>query len=213
MNDFDLVIFDCDGVLIDSERLAVRLESEIFTAMGWAISEVEAIERFVGHPDTHIQAELERHIGRSVDWDLEFAPIYREVFESELVLVDGVADMLDAIELPTCIASNSIRENLEANLRLTGIFERFEGRIYSAEEIGRGKPAPDVFLHAANEMGFDPNRCAVVEDSFAGVTAALAANMKVFAFAGGVTSPAKLKRDGVVIFQRMSQLPALLVGD
>lgn len=210
MRPFELVIFDCDGVLIDSERLAVRLEAQIFTDMGWPMTESEAIERFVGHPDTVIQADVERHLGRTVDWEAEFIPLYKDLFERELLLVDGVAEMLARISLPTCVASNSVRSSLEANLQLTGLFERFDGRIYCAEEVGRGKPAPDVFLHAARSMGVDPSRCVVVEDSAAGVAAALAANMAVCAFAGGVTHRSRLEGDGVVVFDHMSELADLL---
>lgn len=210
MTAYELVIFDCDGVLIDSERLAVRLESQIFTDLGWPMTESEAIERFLGHPDTMIQAELERHLGRPVDWENEFIPLYRDLFERELVLVNGVAEMLARISLPTCVASNSVRTSLETNLHLTGLFERFEGHIFCAEEIGRGKPAPDVFLHAARSMGVDPSRCVVVEDSAAGVTAARAAGMAVCAFAGGLTHRSKLEGDGVVIFDDMSELVDLI---
>lgn len=213
MDSFELVIFDCDGVLIDSERLAVRLESQLFTDMGWPMTESEATERFVGHPDTVIQTELERHLGRPVDWENEFIPLYKDLFERELVLVRGVADMLERITLPTCIASNSLRASLEANLYLTGLFERFEGRIFCAEEVGRGKPAPDVFLHAARTMGIDPSRCVVVEDSAAGVAAARAAGMAVCAFAGGVTPRSRLEGDGVVIFEDMGELAALVHQD
>ena len=212
MTAFDLVIFDCDGVLIDSERLAVRLESQIFTDLGWPMTESEAIEHFLGHPDTLIQAELERHLGRTVDWEHEFIPLYRDLFERELVLVKGVAEMLARISLPTCVASNSVRTSLEANLRLTGLFERFEGHIFCAEEVGRGKPAPDVFLHAAHSMGVDLARCVVVEDSAAGVTAARAAGMAVRAFAGGLTHRSKLEGDGVVIFDDMSELADLIAA-
>ncbi|HUV57225.1 MAG TPA: HAD-IA family hydrolase [Acidimicrobiales bacterium] len=210
MHPFELVIFDCDGVLVDSERLAVRLESQIFTNLGWPMTEAEAVERFVGHPDTMIQAELERHLGRPVDWENEFIPLYKDLFERELVLVKGVAEMLADISLPTCVASNSVRTSLEANLHLTGLFEHFEGRIFCAEEVGRGKPAPDVFLHAARTMGVDSSRCVVVEDSAAGITAARAAGMAVRAFAGGLIHRSLLEGDGVVIFDDMSQLAGLI---
>jgi HAD superfamily hydrolase (TIGR01509 family) len=209
----DLVIFDCDGVLVDSERLAVRIEAEVISALGWPLTEAEVIERFVGRSDAYMQAEIERHIGTAVDWEADFAPRYRETFERELTPVDGVIDALDAIDaiaIPTCIASSGTHDRLRFTLGLTGLSERFEGRIFSASEVANGKPAPDLFLHAAARMGYEPARCAVIEDSVAGVEAAIAAGMPVFAFSGGVTDAATLRRDGAVVFADMRSLPAQL---
>jgi HAD superfamily hydrolase (TIGR01509 family) len=206
----DLVIFDCDGVLVDSERLAVRVEAEVISALGWALSESEIVERFVGRSDAYMQAEIERHIGRLVDWDAEFAPRYRDVFERELVSVDGVVDALDAIKTATCVASSGVHEKLRFTLGLTGLYDRFAGRIFSASEVANGKPAPDLFLHAAMRMGATPAHCAVIEDSVAGVDAGTAAGMRVFAFAGGVTPAPRLRRAGVVVFDDMRALPGLL---
>jgi HAD superfamily hydrolase (TIGR01509 family) len=206
----DLVIFDCDGVLVDSERLAVRIEAEVISSLGWPLTEPEIVERFVGRSDSYMQAEIERRIGRAVDWDVEFAPRYREVFERELTPVSGVVDALDAITTATCVASSGTHEKLRFTLGLTGLYDRFAGRIFSVTEVANGKPAPDLFLHAANRMGVGPVRCAVVEDSVAGIQAGVAAGMQVFGFAGGVTDAAKLRRDGVHVFDDMRSLAALL---
>jgi HAD superfamily hydrolase (TIGR01509 family) len=206
----DLVIFDCDGVLVDSERLAVRIEAEVISSLGWPLTEAEIIERFVGRSDAYMQGEIERHIGKAVDWEADFAPRYRETFERELTPVDGVIDALDAITIPTCVASSGTHDRLRFTLGLTGLYERFEGRIFSASEVVNGKPAPDLFLYAATRMGFAPPRCAVIEDSVAGVEAATAAGMPVFAYSGGVTDAATLRRDGVVVFSDMRSLPARL---
>ena len=187
----ELVIFDCDGVLVDSERLAVRIEAEVITSLGWPLEESEIIDRFVGRSDADMQAEIERHIGRAVDWEVEFAPRYRDVFERELVPVDGVIDALDVIDatqVATCVASSGTHEKLRFTLGLTGLHDRFAGRIFSASEVANGKPAPDLFLLAAARMDVEPARCAIVEDSVAGVAAGTAAGMQVFAFA--VESPA-----------------------
>jgi HAD superfamily hydrolase (TIGR01509 family) len=210
MAPIDLVIFDCDGVLVDSERLAVRVEAEVISALGWPLAESEIVERFVGRSDAYMQAEIERQIGRPVDWEADFAPRYRDVFERELAPVDGIVDALDAITIRTCVASSGTHERLRLTLGLTGLYDRFAGRIFSASEVANGKPAPDLFLHAATRMGTEPARCAVIEDSVAGVEAATAAGMRVFAFAGGVTAAAKLRRGAVVVFDDMRSLPALL---
>jgi HAD superfamily hydrolase (TIGR01509 family) len=207
---FELVIFDCDGVLVDSERLAIRSEARILANLGWRLDESEIIERFVGRSASYMQAEVERHIGRPLDWEAEFEPEYRAIFARELVAVDGVVEALDAISTPTCVASSSSLEKLTFTLGLTGLLDRFVGRLFSVDEVALGKPAPDVFLHAAAKMGAQPRRCAVIEDSVAGVAAGLAAGMAVYGFAGGVTSARVLRRDGVTVFANMSELPALL---
>lgn len=208
----DLVIFDCDGVLVDSERLAVRTEAAVLEELGWPLSEDEIVERYVGRSASYMQGDIERHLGRRIDWDAEFEARYAAVFRAELEPVAGVADALDRIALPTCVASSGSVAKVRRSLGLTGLLERFDGRIFSAEEVARGKPAPDLFLHAARHMGAVPRRCAVVEDSVAGVEAGLAAGMAVFAFGGGVTHASRLGLPGAVVFDDMGQLPRLLGG-
>ncbi len=210
MNQFDLVIFDCDGVLVDSERLAVRTEVRILERLGWPLTESEVIDRFVGRSAQYMQSEIERKIGRAVNWGVEFEPWYRQAYESELEPVVGIEDALDRIELPVCVASSGSHEKMAFTLGLTGLFDRFAGKIFSVDEVEHGKPAPDIFLHAAERMGADPVRCAVVEDSASGVSAGVAAGMTVFGFAGGVTAAKKLTREGVSVFSHMTVLPDLL---
>ncbi|MEX2582128.1 MAG: HAD-IA family hydrolase, partial [Gemmatimonadota bacterium] len=151
-------------------------------------------------------------LGRSLahDWEAAFQPLYRSVFESELKPVDGIIEALDRIDHRICVASSGAHEKMDLTLGLTGLRERFAGRIFSATDVARGKPAPDLFLHAAESMGADPASCVVVEDSALGVRAARAAGMRVFAYAGGVTPAAKLAGPGTVVFDDMRQLPALL---
>jgi HAD superfamily hydrolase (TIGR01509 family) len=211
-NRFDLVIFDCDGVLVDSERLAVRTEAAILGDLGWPLTEAEIIERFVGRTAIHMHQAIEAQLGRPVDWDAEFEARYDEIFRRELVPVDGIVDVLDQLAVPNCVASSGTHERMDFTLGLTGLLDRFRGRIFSASEVAHGKPAPDIFWHAADRMGVPPNRCAVVEDSVSGVTAGVAAGMSVFGFAGGVTRRAKLARPGVVLFDHMHELTALLSG-
>jgi len=210
---FDLVIFDCDGVLVDSERLAVRTEAEILRGLGWPLTESEIVERFVGRSAAYMHSEIERHLGRRVDWDEEFEARYDEVFRRELAPVPGLVDALDRIGVATCVASSGSHEKMRFTLGLVGLFDRFSGRIFSVDDVDHGKPAPDIFLHAAEQMGVTPDRCAVIEDSVSGVTAGLAAGMAVFAFAGGVTSGAKLALGSAVVFEEMSDLPELLFGE
>ena len=211
---FELVIFDCDGVLVDSERLAVRVECEYLTELGWPLSQAEIVERFMGRTDQYMDDAIEARLGHRlpVDWREQFARRYREAYAAELAPVDGVLDALDRISVPTCVASSGSHDKLRFTLGHTGLYERFEGRIFSGDEVADGKPAPDLFLHAAARMGASPARCAVVEDSRPGVLAARAAGMRAFGYAGGLTPPERLEGHGTVVFQDMRQLPGLLAG-
>jgi HAD superfamily hydrolase (TIGR01509 family) len=166
---FDLVVFDCDGVLVDSERLSIRLDVEFLGALGWSLDEAEVIERWVGKTDRQMRREIEEHLGRDIgaEWDA-FSQRYLAAFAAELREVEGVAEAVDAIQAAgyaTCVASSGGHDKIRRNLALTGLRDRFGERIYSGEDVEHGKPAPDLFLHAATSMGALPARTAVVEDS------------------------------------------------
>lgn len=208
----ELVIFDCDGVLIDSERLAVKVDVLVLRELGWPLSEAEVIERFVGVSNRDTQAAIEAHLGRKLPdrWEERFKPLYEQAFANQLAPVEGVLEALERIALPSCVASSGTHEYLRYTLGLTGLYERFAGRIFSAEDVARGKPAPDLFLHAAERMGAQPTACAVVEDSRSGVEAARAAGMRVLAFAGGLSPVELLEGPNTVLFEEMRELPALL---
>lgn len=210
----ELVIFDCDGVLVDSERLAVKVDVQVLARLGWPLSEAEVIDRFVGVTEEQFRSDIEAHLGHPLDddWDAEFEALYRSAFEKELRPVEGIVDALDRITHPTCVASSGSHEKMRFTLGLTGLYQRFEGRIFSATEVARGKPAPDVFLYAAEHMGTAPSTCVVVEDSVNGVAAARAAGMRVLAYAGGVTPAAKLHGPGTTVFDDMRQVPELVAG-
>ncbi|WP_328540515.1 HAD family hydrolase [Streptomyces sp. NBC_00344] len=211
----ELVIFDCDGVLVDSEHIAVRVDAMSLASLGWPLSEPEIIERFVGRSHADMITEIERHLGYRLPdgWEAEQRRLYREAMEAELTPVDGIVEALEHIQLPTCVASSTSHNGLRHTLGLTGLYTRFEGRIYSATEVANGKPAPDLFLHAARHMGFAPDVCAVVEDSRFGVQAARAAGMRVFGYCGGLTPAEWLHGPGTVVFEDMRDLPALVAKD
>jgi HAD superfamily hydrolase (TIGR01509 family) len=212
---FDLIIFDCDGVLVDSERLSLRVDALFLDRLGWPMAESEIIERFVGRSDADMRAEIEERTGRPIpaDIDREFDRLYRETFEAELRPVDGIVEALDSIVaagVPICVASSGGHAKIRRSLELTGLTGYFGDRIFSAADVAHGKPAPDLFLHAVSQMGAAPSRSAVVEDSAFGVDAAIAAGMRAFAYAGGVTAADRLARPDVVVFEEMRDLPALL---
>ena len=208
----ELVIFDCDGVLIDSERLAVKVDVQVLRELGWPLTEAEVIRRFVGRSDRDAHAEIEAHLGHQLPdgFDEAVEHRYRDAFADALTPVEGVLDALDRIALPTCVASSGTHDHMRFTLGLTGLYERFAGRIFSAQEVANGKPAPDLFLHAAERMATRPAVCAVVEDSRPGVQAARAAGMRVLAFAGGLSAAAVLEGPDTIVFDDMRDLPSLL---
>jgi HAD superfamily hydrolase (TIGR01509 family) len=213
---FDLVIFDCDGVLVDSERLSIGLDAILLERLGWPMSESEIVERFVGRTDASMRAEIEAHLGRDIaaEW-AAFAERYVAAFAAELEPVDGASEAVDAIKatgVATCVASSGDHAKIRRNLAKTGLLDRFDGRIFSADDVEHGKPEPDLFLHAAAVMGFAPARCAVVEDSRHGADAARAAGMRLFAYAGGVTHASALEGPATTVFHDMRELPGLVAG-
>ena len=210
------VLFDCDGVLVDSEKIAVRVDVRVLGELGWVVTEAEVVERFVGRSDAYMRAEVERAIGRPLgdDWDATFNDAYREALAAELEAVDGIVEAIDGVEalgLMTCVASSGTHDKMRFTLGKVGLWDRFEGRISSATEVERGKPAPDLFLLAASRLGVPPAECVVVEDSRPGVEAAVAAGMRAFGYVGGgLVDPSVLEAAGAVVFDDMRDLPTLL---
>lgn len=212
INPIGLVIFDCDGVLVDSERIAVRVNIALGAELGWPLTEAEVIERFIGRSSMSIGEQIAARLGQSVaaTWADRFDLAHREAVDAGLTAVDGINDALDEITQLTCVASSGTHEKMRHTLVRTGLYPRFEGRIFSATEVAHGKPAPDLFLHAAATMGVPPGACVVVEDSQYGVQAARAAGMRCFGYAGGLTPAHRLEGPDTVVFDDMRKLPALL---
>lgn len=208
-----LVIFDCDGVLVDSEVISIDVDQLVLADLGWQIARDEIIARFVGRSHAHFLDVVEEHIGRklSADWEDSYQRLFREALTRDLRPIPGIVDALDSISIPSCVASNGSHEKMQLTLGKTGLLPRFEGRIFSALEVEHGKPAPDLFLLAATVLGHNPSDCVVVEDSVAGVQAGLNAGMKVIAYAGGVTPREWLLIPGVTVIDDMAELPLLLV--
>jgi HAD superfamily hydrolase (TIGR01509 family) len=213
----DLVIFDCDGVLIDSELIACRVDAACLAEIGYAITVEDILDRYVGISAAAMLADLEARSGRKLPAD--FPETLRRrlaaVFDAELAAMPGIEAALDRLRCRSCVASGSTPERLRHSLSLVGLFRRFDPDIFSAAEVHRGKPAPDLFLHAAERMGVSPERCLVIEDSIAGVQAARAAEMTVFGFTGGghcrPGHAERLREEGAShVFADMAELPALL---
>jgi HAD superfamily hydrolase (TIGR01509 family) len=208
---FDLVIFDNDVVLVDSEPVANRVLSALLTEYGLPCTPEESIATFMGHSMAQVRTMVEARLGRPVPAELEaryFEQVFAE-FERSLQPIPGIVDALRSIEPAVCVASSGTHERIRLTLGTTGLWDRFGGRVFSAQDVSRGKPAPDLFLHAARALGADPRRCAVVEDSPAGITAANAAGMTSFAFARLVPAE-RLRHATGAVFADMRRLPALL---
>ncbi len=204
------MIFDCDGVLVDSERLSVGVEVRLLGELGWPIGTDEVVERFVGRSDSHMLAEIERALGRPVpEWTSLYEAALHQAFRQELRPTDGIDEVLDEMErvgVATCVASSGTHEKMALTLGLTGLHDRFADRIFSATEVDNGKPAPDVFLHAADRMGIDPAACVVVEDSPSGVQAARSAGMRCVAHRSGLVPSDRLIGPDTVLIDDLRQL-------
>ncbi len=175
-----LVLFDCDGVLVDSEALVAHVEARLLTAAGFPVSSAEVVARYVGLAEPDMLAAVAADHGRPVPPDLVVAlrTAAAHALATDLVPVVGIVDVLASLTHPRCVASGSSPERLALSLEVTGLARFFPvDAVFSASMVRRGKPAPDLFLHAADRMGADPADCMVVEDSPRGVAAAVAAGM------------------------------------
>ena len=210
----ELIIFDCDGVLVDSEPLSNRVLTDCLNEAGFALSFEEVTRTFIGLTLSRCFAMLEERFGRPVPSDFETVLQERTYarFRAELEAVPGVIDVLDSLDEDghaTCVASSGTMEKMQVSLGVTGLWDRFDGRIFNSAMVPRGKPWPDLFLHAAERMAADPASCIVIEDSLPGVQAARAAGMTVFGYVGGVLAR-PLAVEGAIEFDDMTQLPALI---
>ena len=208
----ELVIFDCDGVLVDSDRISLRIQAERISALGLETTYEDCVRDFLGLGMPATLQILTERLGGPLPpgWEEELHAAVREGFRCELQPVPGVVEALEEINLPICIASSGSQEKMRFTLGLTGLWDRFVGRIYSADEVQRGKPAPDLFLYAASRMGTLPERCVVVEDSPFGVAAAKAAGMSALGYAPD-GSGELLAQEGARAFESMAELPTLLL--
>jgi HAD superfamily hydrolase (TIGR01509 family) len=204
----ELVIFDCDGVLVDTEEIGARISAQALTRLGWALTPQEALDRFLGCTDEYFAQQAELHLGRPLPpgWDDTIETLCDAAYATELKPVPGVETVLDelnALDVPVCVASNGSHDKMRRTLGATGLHSRFDGRIFSARDVARGKPAPDLYLHAAQSMGAEPSRCVVVEDSPRGVEAAQAAGMACIGYAG-LTPATRLAAPGVTVCETMA---------
>ncbi|WP_288393310.1 HAD family hydrolase [uncultured Herbaspirillum sp.] len=201
-----LVIFDCDGTLVDSEVVAARAWSEYVAGYGVTLSPAEALARFRGVSMKWCISHIEQLSGQVLPthFEQELRALMGGMLEQHLQPINGAVEMVEQLRLPFALASNAPHHKIELCLRVTGLLPHFAGRIFSAYDVQRWKPDPALFLFAAERLGVDPPRCAVVEDSLPGVQAALAAGMKVIALQEHGVHPEMPA--GVPVITRLAQL-------
>jgi HAD superfamily hydrolase (TIGR01509 family) len=217
----DLVIFDCDGVLVDSEVISCRAHAATLTRHGYPITEDQVFDRFLGRSMRQATLEVEAELGRSLPDDFH-TQVYAEIFRSFAASLEAtpyIVETLASITLPVCVASSGPPEKISASLNRVGLYGRFAPHIFSAVQVKHGKPAPDLFLFAAEQMAeqmkVSPARCLVIEDSVSGIAAALAAGMTVLGYHGGSHCrpgyAETLRAAGAAVaFDDMRELPDLI---
>ena len=214
---FDLIIFDCDGVLVDSEVISCRVHAEVLTRHGYPITAEQVRQRFLGRTSLDATTEVERELGRPLAeaYELERQTKLFAALAEAVEAIPHLHEALDIIDTRKCVASSAVHEKIFTSLTRAKLYERFAPYIYSGSQVKFGKPAPDLFLFAADQMNVPPARCLVIEDSVAGVTGGMAAGMMVFGFHGGShcgpDTPDTLRAAGAAVtFDDMRQLPDLI---
>jgi HAD superfamily hydrolase (TIGR01509 family) len=217
LNNFDLIIFDCDGVLVDSEVISCRAHADVLTRHGYPITSEQVFDRFLGRSTRQAHLEVEAELGRSLpdDFNAQLQDELYRSFEATLQAVPYIDDALRAITQPVCVASSGSQERMRVSLGRAGLYDKLAPNIFSASQVANGKPAPDLFLFAAERMAAAPGRCLVIEDSIPGITGARAAGMTVLGFHGGShCQPGHaetLRAAGALLtFDDMRQLPGLI---
>lgn len=209
---FELLILDCDGVVVDSEPITTRVLAEMLNELGLSIETGEVAEKFTGHTFARTLELVAELLAAPLPQD--FVASYRErtfaALEAELEPVPGIEAALDQIDIPYCIASNGPHGKMQKTLGIVALLSRFEGRLFSSADVQRGKPFPDLFLFAARHFSVPPCACLVVEDSASGVAAALAAGMTVYGFSGTTPEKTLLAAGAHRVFGQMSELPSLV---
>lgn len=212
MRNCELVIFDCDGVLVDSEAITNRVFGEMLNELGINVTLDDMFELFVGYSMAQCLQIISDRLGKMppADFVENYYHRARVALEAELTAVPGVAEALDQIGLPYCVASSGAQEKMRMTLGITGLLSRFEGKMFSATEVARGKPAPDVFLHAAEKLGVRPAACLVIEDTPPGVAAGVAAGMTVYGYSAQTPAARLLAAGAHRTFDRMVELPIMM---
>ena len=205
------IIFDCDGTLVDSEHVTNQIIAEMAGELGVKMTGEEATATFGGKTLDAVLYKMRELSGKEIpdDWLPRLIKKVSESWKTELNPVNGVRELLENLNIPICVASNGEPRHVKGSLMLTGLKGYFNENVFTASEVNRPKPAPDLFLHAAQKMGFKPKDCVVIEDSIPGVTAAVNANIKVYGLVK-LCSAEELESAGAIPFKTMNELSELL---
>jgi HAD superfamily hydrolase (TIGR01509 family) len=211
---FGLVIFDCDGVLVDSELITNRIFVGMLNELGLALSLEDMFDQFVGRSMPQCLEIIAKLLGRPVP--PHFVEQYQArsatALRAELKAVPDIETVLAALRIPYCVASSGSHEKMQTTLGITGLLPQFRGKMYSVTEVARSKPFPDVFLHAARQQRVAPADCAVIEDTPTGVRAGVAAGMTVFGYCALTPKQRLIDAGARHLFERMRDLPGLISG-
>jgi HAD superfamily hydrolase (TIGR01509 family) len=209
---YELVIFDCDGVVVDSEPIGNRVFRAFLAELGITMTEREVYAQFLGRALADSLAIVEQRLGRRLPADVvaRYRNTRDRTLRAEIQPIDGVERIVSSLRVPYCIASSGDHDKMRATLGATGLLKLFDGRVFSATEVGRAKPAPDVYLHAAERMGVAPSRAVAIEDTVPGVTAARAAGMTVVGFTPLTSAPELVAAGAVATAAHMRELAPLL---
>jgi HAD superfamily hydrolase (TIGR01509 family) len=208
---YKCIIFDCDGVLVDSEEISNSVLIGMANEIGAEIKMDYALENFAGKSLKSCFEHIENIIGKSLPktFENEYRNRTFSLFKTDLKPIAGIHKLLDKIPVPFCVASSGPVEKIRLNLTTTNLIDKFENKIFSSYEIGSWKPNPEIFINSAKNMGFKPNECAVIEDSVAGVRAGIKGGFDVYGFANK-KNESELKKEGAIIFFEMNKLMELL---
>ena len=211
-NSFELLIFDCDGVLVDSETITNRVFAGMLNELGIPVSIEDMFERFVGRSMPQCLEIITELLGHPVPDGFvdEYYSRSRTALHREVKAMPDIEIVLASVNLPFCVASSGTHEKMQTTLGVTGLLPHFSGKIYSVTEVARSKPFPDVYLYAARQQGIEPAACAVIEDTPTGVRAGVAAGMTVFGFCALTPRQRLIDAGAHHTFERMRDLPALI---
>ena len=205
------IIFDCDGTLVDSEYLTNSVISQMAEELGVKITAEEATAAFGGKTLDAVIYGMKEMSGKEIppEWLSKLVKKVSDSYKKDLIPMEGIKTVLENLTIQVCVASNGLPKHVEGSLTITNLIDYFGNNIFTASDVGIPKPAPDLFLYAAEKMKFRPDECVVIEDSIAGVTAAVNANIKVYGLVK-MCSAEQLEKAGAIPFKSMVELPNLL---
>ncbi|MFK3672024.1 HAD family hydrolase [Leifsonia aquatica] len=207
----ELVIFDCDGVIVDSERLSASVDERVLNSLGWTIKAPEIARLYLGRSQEEFHSDVSQRLNIPETWHRQFLGWYDEAFRTQLRPVPGARELVEALRVPYCIASNSSARSISYKLDICGLTDLFSSRMFSAEMVGRPKPAPDIHLAIMDRYSVAPENCLIIEDSPRGVESAVRAGARVIALRSELVDPHALASADHIV-DSLDDIQGLLIG-